>query len=1110
MTTSKTIDTYVNIQLPETERSDALNVILMGMYRVRQKKRGDMMMMMMIYLCINDSFIYMQYLDVNSKRLELHQFVKMLGDYLQNRDNLLRSRGTLLLTEVLCRLPNLQLNEQQLSFFGEFYIDRLKDYACSSEVVKGIYALVAHHKLEYPYNQKMLRTLFSEVHPSSLPQTHRKMVLQIIDILFARHLAEIQAMGNDFMVGYLQFIDGEKDPRNLMFSFNLLPTVVRCIPQYASFADSLFEILSCYYPISFNPKQSDPNAITRVDLTSSLLKCFASTPLFAEHSVPFLLEKISANVVDTKIESMQTLVTCSLAYGAKAMAPLLEDVWGTLSNQILTHKNSQVIEESKKTIFQITRQLSTLPADKPILESFLNLINKECIHHIKTSQDSKLAVSCASILVQTISASVVSSRIVLSYILPHLLEFYNQLVLEIEQDPVHKSNEQISIVGLLNDLLKANILSFQTFYKNHQDEENPILSFSNRLYDLFLGLLSNQSILVRSLSLECLSNLYISIRSHKETDSGSSKNDEELILEKDKRQTIIKSFISLLNDFDDSLRTKSLDCLMTIAKNEQIEILNEYAIPTLLQMINTNNINNNNGDSSSSSTTLKETKNYLNAFTSLCTIKPLLASVMPHIQSLLLNNIKSKYISNESLESIFMKSIDESVIQNNYDHLLFGLISQLFIMILDNNSNSLYNSKLLPISIIIIHSIIQNINQSNQKQIIEKIIDIYINNNINLLNGLQHISSWEPFISSTQQQQLLIPIFSIILSQAKFDITNATDLISVEKVQQIQQSLFEKVIKSDISIASISCAQCLSAIVNKSTGNSNNNLIEKILPIINDNSNNTNKKEKLNALNLLVWITKAYLINGNSQSIQLGRVLSDMVSSPDQDISNRAAQSFDILLNEVELSETKQPSTTSNSNESIIISTITNLPILSSKSGAVIKVLHQQKFFTLMFPILLEAFKQSKLSQYLVAITNLLRNVSKEVLLSELGEVLPIVLQSLQQQQQQADQSQNQSQLLGSSLETLLMLVKDVPNSISPYLGSLIPSLITISTTGQLLTLRQSSLEVLTYLSKSLPYQKLYPYKQSVINGIKPALDDKKRLVRREATTCRNCWYILS
>ncbi|EFA86574.1 putative DNA repair and transcription protein [Heterostelium album PN500] len=987
------IDSYININNNDQTKQTSLNILL---------------------------------LEINANKLSIHQLVEYLGDYLQNTDSILRARGTLLLSEVLCRLPDLKLNEAQVEFLAAFYHDRLQDYACASEVVKGVYGLCVNHKVPYPHNQKMIRAIFQEVHPSTLVQTHRKMVLQLIEHLLEHNLTEIQELKGDFMAGFLQFIDGEKDPRNIIYTFRLIPRVILYIPEYKNFADSLFEILSCYFPISFNPKPGDPNSITKDDLVSSLLNCFGASTYFAEHCIPFLIDKICSNVVDTKIESLKTLLFCCSKYGPVALRPHLDDIWGTLRTQILTQKSATVIDESKKTMFYLTRVLA---ADQETLQSFLSMVDKECLHHIKTSQDSKLAVSCASILFQTVSASVKSSRIVLSHILPTIIDFFKELSLHLSDDPIHKANEQLSIIGLFNDLLKANNISFQYNNENIDKEINPLEEYKDKLYDLFIGLLSNSSALVRTLAVDCLANLYVT--RHIKTSVPIT-----FVLDQEKRQSIIKDLgVWLLIQI---FRNKSLEALMSITKLEQVEQMNLFAIPTLLQMINANQSKN-----------VSESKHYLEAFSQLCTHQPLLQSVIPQIKTLLEHSIKKKYINNDefensllvlqSLENTFSNSIDEQTMTICYREILLPLVKELFeqVFSLDVNSQEQKDQVLG-----IMKPAISMIHSNNKKEAIELFINIYLNGD---LSALQINKEFKPFSSdATEQAKLLIPIFTSVISQSKFE-------LSTNKL--LKEMLMSRALDSNVEESiSNACAICYGSIINKQTDQTDLPLdhLEQLI-----SSSSTNKTQ---ALNLLIWIEKGLVTNGNPQSIKVGELLAQLITSENTEISQKAAKSFYILLSDHDT--------------------------FDHKSGAIVK---RQK-------------NETVSSQFLVAITNLLRNVPKEVLLGELQEVLPIVLHSLHS---------NQRDLLNSSLQTLMMLVDEASTSISSHLDSLIPTLIKISVNGESLTFRQSSLEILTRISRAIPYPKIYPFRNQVINGIVPALDDKKRLVRREATKCRNSWFIL-
>ncbi|KAF2072489.1 hypothetical protein CYY_006198 [Polysphondylium violaceum] len=1024
-------------------------------------------------------------LSMSSKKIEIHSLVLSLGDYLKSRDSILRARGTLLLSEVLCRLPDLPLNQDQLHFLSAFFSDRLQDYSCAAEVIKGLTGLLTNHTLEYPNNQKILRGIFTEVHPSTLPHSHRKMVLQIINIMFDKCLPEIQELKSDFMAGYLQFIDGEKDPRNILYSFQLLPKVIKNIPEYAKFTESLFEILSCYYPISFNPKPNDPNSISKDDLSNALLSCFVCTPLLAQHCIPFLIDKICSNLVETKIESLHTLVYCCKNYGPYAITPYLEDIWSTLRTNILTHKKENVIEESKKTIFQLTRIFTR---DETVLNSFLEIIIKECLHHIKSSQDSKISIYCASILFQTVCASPISSKIVLKTILPNLFSFFKDISIAAggNESGTLKINEQVSIIGLLNDIIKANMISFQQQEKQY-DGENPLTPYHDTLYQLLSDSLLNSSSAMRSASIECLSNLYISKKS----------NDSfNFLLDREKRDTILKVLVSLINSTDDTLRQKSLDSIYNIATNEETTILNGYVVPTLLQMINSVSADN-----------TRELQYYLDAFGKLCSHQLLLDTVIPQIQGLIQHNIKESWSTKEdfeksklvllSISKILDSSTNETSMTICCQSILFPLIKGLFkqiIYIATAINNQQQQQQHLDYFNIIctpcldtIRSIIQNTSRSSQENAITDVIDVYLNGNLSLLFP-DNVQEFKPFASATPLiYKYLIPIFTCIISQSKTDLSSN---------QSLKQALFDTSLDLNVpDHISIECVKSYASILNKQSPNEitieyfKSNIIAPIL------SNESSLPLKLRLIVLLTWCTKALLTNGHPINIELATFISSLISNPDSDISKLACKSFYTLLCDSD--------------------------ILNDKSGSVIKILYQQKFFTLMFSILLNSFKENKdnqmlSSKYLIAISNLLEHVSKDMLLGELDEILPIVMHSLKSfvvtnnNNEDTNESQQSYLLLESSLQTLLMLIKETPTSFTSYLDSLVPSLIKLSVSAPNQKSRKSSLEILYFISVSIPYHNIYPFRGKVIAGIVPALDDKKRLVRRDASKCRNSWYILS
>ncbi|XP_062602289.1 MMS19 nucleotide excision repair protein homolog, partial [Saccostrea cucullata] len=94
--------------------------------------------------------------------------------------------------------------------------------------------------------------MFKEVQVQSLSQTDRCTVYNIYTVLLDKKLAELQGMGNDFVFGFIQSMDTEKDPRNLLLAFHCARTIILNF-SLGPFVEEMFEVTSCYFPIDFTP-----------------------------------------------------------------------------------------------------------------------------------------------------------------------------------------------------------------------------------------------------------------------------------------------------------------------------------------------------------------------------------------------------------------------------------------------------------------------------------------------------------------------------------------------------------------------------------------------------------------------------------------------------------------------------------------------------------------------------------------------------------------------------------------------------------------------------------------------------------------------------------------
>lgn len=123
-------------------------------------------------------------------------------------------------------------------------------------------------------------------------------------------------MGDDSLVGIVDLMTGEKDPRNLMMVFSILKVVmvewdisnhteVRFRPYIHLFeilmTKLLFDSVYNYFPITFRPPPNDPYGITAQDLKDRLQDCLSSTRHFAPHSIPALLDKLDSTSPNVKV-----------------------------------------------------------------------------------------------------------------------------------------------------------------------------------------------------------------------------------------------------------------------------------------------------------------------------------------------------------------------------------------------------------------------------------------------------------------------------------------------------------------------------------------------------------------------------------------------------------------------------------------------------------------------------------------------------------------------------------------------------------------------------------------------------------------------------------------
>ena len=112
-------------------------------------------------------------------------------------------------------------------------------------------------------------------------------------------------MGEDSLVGIVELVSGEKDPRNLMLIFSMLRAIM-VEWDITNHAEMMFESVYAYFPITFRPPPNDPYGITAQDLKDRLRECISSTAVMAPFAMPAMLDKLDSTSPVVKVGGSRT------------------------------------------------------------------------------------------------------------------------------------------------------------------------------------------------------------------------------------------------------------------------------------------------------------------------------------------------------------------------------------------------------------------------------------------------------------------------------------------------------------------------------------------------------------------------------------------------------------------------------------------------------------------------------------------------------------------------------------------------------------------------------------------------------------------------------------
>lgn len=211
-----------------------------------------------------------------------------------------RSHGAQLLAKIVSSCDARLMTSQSATVLLEFFLSRLDDSPSVPHHLNGIKSLLEKKVLDTADTGAIPQRIFNELNVQTYPQPVRYTAFQIFALLFEQNIDGLKLQSLDFVFGFVHALDGEKDPRNLLLAFQLVKLIVLQL-DFNKYKQDLFEVVFCYFPITFKAQPDDPLGLTTNDLKDKLRDAISSTSKFAPFAVPVIIEKMSSDSWSAKV-----------------------------------------------------------------------------------------------------------------------------------------------------------------------------------------------------------------------------------------------------------------------------------------------------------------------------------------------------------------------------------------------------------------------------------------------------------------------------------------------------------------------------------------------------------------------------------------------------------------------------------------------------------------------------------------------------------------------------------------------------------------------------------------------------------------------------------------
>eukprot|EP01059_Diplonema_ambulator_P030391 TRINITY_DN5194_c0_g1_i1.p1 TRINITY_DN5194_c0_g1~~TRINITY_DN5194_c0_g1_i1.p1 ORF type:complete len:871 (+),score=300.64 TRINITY_DN5194_c0_g1_i1:45-2657(+) len=262
-----------------------------------------------------------------------------------------------------------------------------------------------------------------------------------------------------FVNSFIRAIDGERDPRCLLLTFAMHSKVTAKLGREGigsedpSLLEEMFDVVSCYFPISYTAPKKEKNPVSTDDLKQGVLNCCTHS-CYSDFAIPFALDKLSSPLGDTKQDALQMICECCANYGTGGemlIEPYFSELWTQIRTETLNGSirgDELLMRKLFETVTCIAKVISQFDSQN-LMHAHLKVLFDGVLNMASVPQGFVNAKSYSALVHFAASASLTILDTVLTRLIPVLHSAFIE-----NPDNV---NRRVSILGIYNGVLGAAI-----------------------------------------------------------------------------------------------------------------------------------------------------------------------------------------------------------------------------------------------------------------------------------------------------------------------------------------------------------------------------------------------------------------------------------------------------------------------------------------------------------------------------------------------------------------------------------------------------------------------------------------------------------------------------